>query len=216
MRKLVDEYVDWEVDLHKIYADENMSAPVRIPSGFNEVFSHVEETIILEDDCIPHQSFFYFCQELLEKFRDDDRISLIGGYNLYFNFWGNPATPVGDSSFLYSYIPSIWGWATWKRTWDIFEHEVKGVDEFIQDNQAKNIFRDLWSRRFLNQLFLKLKRKVRNEWGYRLLYTLTKRGKLTIVPRVNLVQNVGFDKDGTNLKLICTPLPDLLVRSPFL
>ena len=215
VRQLVDKYVDWDVNLHKIYADENMSAPVRIPSGLDEVFAQVEETIILEDDCIPHPSFFYFCQELLHKFRDDDRVSLIGGYNLYFDFWGKPATPPGDSSFFYSYIPSIWGWATWKRTWDIFEHEVKGVDEFIQKNKAKSIFKDLWSRKFLNQLFLKLKKKDRNEWGYRMLYTLNKRSKLSVVPRVNLVQNVGFDKDGTNLKADMYPSSKLASEMTF-
>ena len=82
--RAIVENIDWECEVLRNYSDKNMGCKNRVASGLNWVFENVEEAIILEDDCLPDQSFFRYCQELLEKYRDDKRIMLIAGDNMLF------------------------------------------------------------------------------------------------------------------------------------
>ena len=79
-RSLIDR-VDWNCEVRTNYSDVNLGCGKRVSSGIDWVFQQVEEAIILEDDCVPDPTFFRFCEELLEKYRHDERISEIGGVN---------------------------------------------------------------------------------------------------------------------------------------
>jgi len=115
-RAIVDT-VDWPCEVKTNFAPTNMGARRRVASGLDWVFSHVDETIILEDDCLPEQTFFPFCEELLERFRDDDRIAVISGNNHL------KGTRVSPESYTFSGTGHTWGWATWKRVWEGFGGE---------------------------------------------------------------------------------------------
>ena len=80
--RAVVERVDWPCDVVRDFAEENLGLKRRIPSGLDRVFGEVEEAIVLEDDCLPHPSFFPYCEELLDRYRDDERIVHIAGSQL--------------------------------------------------------------------------------------------------------------------------------------
>lgn len=82
--RAIIERVDWECEVLKNYSDINLGCKQRVSSGLNWLFDLVEEAIILEDDCLPHLSFFRFCQELLTYYRDEQQITSISGQNAQF------------------------------------------------------------------------------------------------------------------------------------
>ena len=73
--------IDWECEIRKNYSDKNLGCKIGVSSGIDWFFKNVEQGIILEDDCLPNQSFFWFCRELLSKYKDDKRIGSISGSN---------------------------------------------------------------------------------------------------------------------------------------
>ena len=118
VRAIVDR-VDWDCEVLTNYSDINLGCKARISSGLDWVFDTVEEAIVLEDDCLPHPSFFRFCEELLVKYRDDERIAQIGGVNFQS---GRRRT---NYSYYFSRYAHIWGWATWRRAWRHYDVALK-------------------------------------------------------------------------------------------
>ena len=118
-RKII-ERVDWDCELILDYSDVNLRPHRRIVSGITNAFREVEELIVLEDDCVPHPTFFRFCEELLERYRDDERVMHIAG---------NHFQPQTRRQMPYSYTFArwniSWGWATWRRAWQHFDLEVR-------------------------------------------------------------------------------------------
>src|SRR6478609_2139677 len=112
--------VDWDCQVHILFNQKNLNCGVGPSSAFTWFFEHEEEGIILEDDCLPSQSFFWFCQELLERYRDDTRVMHIGGNN-FLNGWRNDS----DYSYYFSRSGYVWGWATWRRAWNQFDFKIK-------------------------------------------------------------------------------------------
>ena len=103
--------VNWPCEVLTNFSEVNLGCKKRVSSGIDWVFEHVEEAIILEDDCLPHPTFFRFCQEMLERYRNDDRIGMISGDNFQFG------RPVGQDSYYFSKYVHVWGWASWRDRW---------------------------------------------------------------------------------------------------
>ena len=177
--------VDWECDLKVNFAETNMGCKDRIASGITWAFEHVEELIILEDDCVPDLSFFQFCQELLEKYRSDNRIFSIAGSN---HDYCEPF----DESYAFSKRLWCWGWATWKRAWSVFDISMNQWPLLKQDKYFKNLYRKS-ERIYLEKEFrLTYEGKI-NSWAYRFWLNCLANHGLHIVPRINLVRNTGFE-----------------------
>ena|ERR1035437_285754 len=105
--------IDWNVDLKTNLSDYNMGNVPRTISGLNWVFEHVDRAVILEDDCVPHLSFFQFCGTLLDHYSDDIEVMHISGYNIM------QQIPDKNTSYFFSnHILPPWGWATWRRAWE--------------------------------------------------------------------------------------------------
>ncbi len=117
-RAVVDEMVDWPCDVHKNYAEVNMGCGPRPATAITWFFENVEQGIILEDDCVPHPSFFRFCEELLEYYKDNECVMHIGGNNFQYG------RKRGDASYYFSTFTHNWGWATWRRAWKFFDFDV--------------------------------------------------------------------------------------------
>src|ERR1700719_3988952 len=117
-RQIVED-VTWPCEVLKNYSETNMGCGRRVASGIDWVFQNVEEAIILEDDCLPDRTFFGFCKELLEHYRDDERVMQISGSNLQF---GQHRT---EQSYYFSRYPHCWGWATWQRAWKLYDFDMK-------------------------------------------------------------------------------------------
>lgn len=116
--RAVTEHIDWECEVKRNYSDVNVGCKMRVSSGISWIFENVENAIILEDDCVPEQSFFPYCQELLERYKDDTRIMHISGDNFE---WGRTGNFESDASYYFSRIPHVWGWATWRRAWNLYD-----------------------------------------------------------------------------------------------
>src|SRR6266566_849672 len=119
--RAIIERVDWPCQIFRRYADKNIGLRRNVSEGLDWVFNQTERAIILEDDCLPDPSFFPFCEELLERYAEDRHVAMIGGTNL------DPehAAPRGEDSYYFSRFWQIWGWATWRRVWQLCDHEMK-------------------------------------------------------------------------------------------
>lgn len=181
--------IDWDCELKTLFRDKNLGCKVAVSSAINWFFEHVEEGIILEDDCLPSDSFFSYCEELLEKYRYDSRIMHISGENpldMAFN----------DKSYYFSKISHIWGWATWRRAWQKYDPEFENFDIFIQNNLIKDVFSEKHVQDYWNKIFTRVKEGKINTWDYQWTYALFVNNGLSINPNKNLISNIGFGVEG--------------------
>lgn len=192
-RKVV-ENIDWQCEVKRKYSDRNLGCKINISEGITWFFENEEEGIILEDDCLPNISFFNFCQELLEKYRNTDKVKMISGNNFQFG------KKYGDASYYFSNIPNIWGWATWRRAWKEYDIDMKTCPEFKRGKKIENIFSDKRMQKFMVGLFDKLYKNEMNTWAGRWVYAICNSNGVSISPNVNLVSNIGFGDDATNTK----------------
>ena len=133
VRNFVENNIDWDCELIKVYSDTNLGCAKRVQTGLDYVFENEEMTIILEDDTLPDLSFFNFCEELLERYKDDKRVAHISGCNLHVNAVNF------KESYCFSSIVNIWGWATWKRAWINYDIKMPSWD-----NEDKESFLSHW------------------------------------------------------------------------
>lgn len=190
-RAIIDR-VDWECEVITNYSDINLGCKRRVSSGIDWVFSLVEEAIILEDDCLPAPSFFQYCQTLLEKYRHDDRISMIGGTN-YQQGYSRTAY-----SYYFSKYAHIWGWATWRRAWQDYDVNMKTWPECQQNNLLQAAFCDRYEQKAWSDAFNKVHAGEIDTWDYQWVYTCFSQSRLSIQPDLNLVSNIGFGVDATH------------------
>jgi hypothetical protein len=208
----VVEHIDWKCDLATNFSDSNLGCRVRVASGLDWIFEQEERAIILEDDCVPAPAFFAFCDELLERYRDEPRVMTICGTN-------HLRETRADSSYLFTTHLSIWGWATWRRAFATYDVDLKSWSEksrgrpFDHLPLHKEEIRRLY--RSLNNLSDPdpANRKA-DTWDYQWIYNCYINGGLAVTPRVNLVSNIGFGEDATHTrvkehKLSRIPLSDL-------
>ena len=192
-RSIIDG-VDWECEVLTNYSDVNLGCKIRVSSGLDWVFSEVEEAIILEDDCLPDPSFFPFCEELLERYRHDNRIAVISGLNLQF---GRKRT---DYSYYFSIYNHCWGWASWRRAWEHFDYDMK-LWPLVRDNGwLKDILKDDDLVKCFTKIFQDVYDGKINSWAYRWTLSCWLQGQLSVLSNINLISNIGFGEDGTNTK----------------
>jgi hypothetical protein len=178
--------VDWDCEVRTLFRDANLGCRDAISSGIGWFFEHVDEGVILEDDCLPDPSFFPFCLELLERYRYDERVMHIGGHNYQFG------RKVGSGSYYFSQFCHIWGWAGWKRSWALFDPKMKDYAAFRQQGGMKRVFRDADMRRYYSVMFRAVCEGRLNTWDYQLLYAVLKSNGLCVIPNENLVENIGL------------------------
>ena len=121
-RKIVED-IDWDCEVHKNYSETNLGCGKRPATGISWVLEQVDRTIILEDDCVPCDTFFAYCEEMLERYKDDDRISYISGLN-HFEEWD-----CGQYSYFFTKTGAIWGWATWRRAWQLYDYNINAIND---------------------------------------------------------------------------------------
>ncbi|MDB9306649.1 glycosyltransferase [Nodularia spumigena CS-591/12] len=177
--------VDWECEVLTNYSDVNLGCRKRVSSGLDWIFEQVEEAIILEDDCLPHPTFFRYCQELLEKYRDDERIMMISGNNFQF---GRNRT---EDSYYFSRYGHCWGWASWRRAWTKYDDSMQLWTKLRDNGWLNDILQSQQEVTFWTRVFQRVYDGF-NSWGAIWLFTLWANNGLTILPNVNLVSNIGF------------------------
>jgi hypothetical protein len=184
--------IDWDCNVNYLFREDNLGCKIAVSTAINWFFENVEEGIIIEDDCLPNDSFYMFCSILLEKYRLDLEVMHIGGANFQ-----NHNSDLNDS-YYFSRITHVWGWATWKSAWIKYDQLMIDYNE----TNLKNIFKKNKFNResftyFLNA-FKNVKENKLDTWDYQWTYTVWKENGLAIIPNVNLVSNIGFNTNSTH------------------
>lgn len=184
VRRVVEK-IDWDCSVHRNYSDPNLGLKERVASGLDWVFDQVEEAIILEDDCLPDPTFFPFCEKLLEEFEQDERVMMIAGTNYLLD-----RLQIEDS-FLFSRYFSIWGWATWARAWKKYDRSLTDWSDLKKRKILKAMYPQRYFRRRLSNWFDLAQSGQIETWDIQWFYSCLFNNGLCIVPRVNLVSNIG-------------------------
>lgn len=184
--------IDWPCQVHRNYSDWNLGCRTRVASGLDWAFGMVEEAIVLEDDCLPHPSFFGFCKELLEHHRNDPRVMCISGSNF------QNGRQRGEGSYYFSLFNHCWGWATWRRAWSLFDVDVTSWPDLRESRLLESLFdnrRDVeyWARRFERAHSGRA-----DTWDFQWTLACWAHRGLTCTPNANLVENLGYGPDATH------------------
>lgn len=186
--------VDWDCELKTLYRVSNLGCESAVSSAISWFFEHEEMGIILEDDCLPNLTFFGYCKELLIKYRDEDRIMLIGGHSFLSNNWQF------NYSYYFSQYPMIWGWATWRRAWQNYDGEMAELDAFLELTLPK-CYSSSSQRRHISECMQSVKSGKINSWAYPWLYSILNANGIVVTPSKNMIVNLGFRNQGTHLFL---------------
>jgi hypothetical protein len=192
-REVIDR-IDWDCEILRHYSDVNLGCGLRPATGISWAFEQVEEAIILEDDCVPHPTFFRFCGELLERYGDDERVMHVAGSTL-------SRVPVPTAfSYTFSRFNVAWGWATWRRAWRHFDQTLQtwptlGDTSWLLDVLGERAAVEYWSRVFQHAYDA---RGNVSYWDHQWTFACWANRGLSIAPRVNLVSNIGCGPDATH------------------
>lgn len=186
VRKYILDNIDWKCEVKTLFREKNLGCKYAVSGAIDWFFKNVEQGIVLEDDCLPSQSFFRFCQEMLEKYKNQEKIYHINGTNI------DIVSNINESYF-FSSIPNVWGWATWRRAWNNYDVEIKEWPRYnsyfgVERLGYKGFFTILKSWRLFHLTYNK---KI-DTWDYQWDFILKKNKKLCIVPKVNMITNIGL------------------------
>lgn len=189
-REIINQ-VDWECELKTLFREENRGIKSGVKSAIDWFFDNEEQGIVLEDDTLPTESFFYFCENLLEKYKTDTRIMQICGTSLI------PESKISgyEYDYFFSHQPPIWGWATWRRAWKLYNPEMNGWQEFKSKKQHEYFFPSTKKSIVKNRVKL-IDLVYRNEietWDMQWAFSVMQNNGLAINPIKNLVTNIGTD-----------------------
>ena len=200
--------IDWPCELRRNYSEVNLGCGRGPATAISWAFNNVEECVILEDDCLPHPSFFPFCGELLEKYRDDTRIMHINGCTY------RKKAPGNRESYYFCQDIGCWGWATWRRAWKHFDPAVT----VWKDLRDTDFLFEIIDRRFFVEHYQPaldhalLHHGDVNYWDYQWAFACWVNHGLGIYPHRNLVCNLGCGPDATHTTNPANPMANLAIR----
>ncbi len=167
---------------------ENQGCKIAMQKAITWFFEQEEMGMILEDDCIPGESFFDFASEMLDRYQDDDKAMHVSGSNFQLG------RKRGKHSYYASKVPHIWGWATWRRAWQKYESYI---DPTNLPEIKQHLNNDLMFE-YHEKVFKKTNDGEINTWDYQWFYTIWKYRGTCITPNKNLITNIGFGIDATH------------------
>ena len=179
-------------DLHTDFVEANLGCKRRLASGLDWVFSQADEAILIEDDCLPAPEFFRFSEEMLTRYRDDDRIHMVRGTNLLFG------ERFSEHSYYFSRFYNVWGWATWARAWAHYDVEMRQwpalrdsgwLEELLEAPQLVELVRHFFDGSHSGRL---------DQWDFQWAFAGWQRDALAVVPASNLVTNIGHGPQATH------------------
>jgi hypothetical protein len=192
IRELILGKIDWECNVQTLFRDDNLGCKQAVSSAIDWFFQNEERGIILEDDCLPHPSFFTFCETMLDRYQNDTRIVHIGGANF------QDGIVREDGDYYFSRLTHVWGWASWRRAWKSYDIQISKWIGFKKANHLFNTFPDQQAHALLSHAFDQVSEGLINTWDYQLLFSNLASGGLSIIPNVNLVSNIGFSSHATH------------------
>ncbi|NMC98472.1 MAG: hypothetical protein GYA62_01935 [Bacteroidales bacterium] len=181
--------IDWECDLKTWFRDENIGVYQSILDAIDWFFEYEEMGIILEEDCLPSIAFFDFCRQLLPKYKDDKRVWFISGNNMIEKYYNS------KYDYIFCNTSYQWGWATWRDRWQSVNRNMFNVNEIIDYKLHRQLLADKKISNFEVKNLQKWKDKNGfwnpKSWDYKFQLSMTCNGGLAIIPKYNLVSNIG-------------------------
>jgi hypothetical protein len=191
--RAIIEQVDWDCEVLRNYSEVNLGCRKRVASGLDWAFEQVEEAIVLEDDCLPHPSFFNYCHQLLDYYREDQRVWSISGNNF------QNGQRRGDGSYYFSNYYHVWGWAGWRRSWKQYDYHFSHWPDFRDGGYLEGILDTELEVEYWQGIFDRMyKFGEPNTWDYAVMFSLWLNRGLSVLPNVNLISNIGHRDDATH------------------
>lgn len=185
--------IDWPCEVKRLYRNKNLGCKLAISGAIDWFFDSVEEGIILEDDCLPGKFFFRFCEEILDKYRNVENVYHVGTNNF------QPVQRQLKNSYYFSKYSHVWGWATWRRAWKHYDVNMKSWPEIKKSRILVKFWNSFWEKQYWQTIFDATYSGKIDTWDYQWLYTTWVNDAFSIIPGVNLVQNIGFGNNSTHI-----------------
>ncbi|MCF0058308.1 nucleotide-diphospho-sugar transferase [Dyadobacter sp. CY356] len=198
--------IDWDCEVKTLFRENNLGCKLAVSGGIKWFFENEEEGIVLEDDCLPNEDFFRFCDSLLEKYRFDTRIMHIGGTNLL-------SKKFGTDTYYFSKFTNVWGWASWRRVWVNYDENLDKLDEFIKLDLLKYVYQKDTVRKYLTNAFIQTRNNYINTWDYQYAFLNFWNNGLSVCPNYNMITNIGFNERGTHTNEVDHKLANLPLES---
>ena len=191
IRKYLLDNIFWRCEVHTLFRNENLGCGKAVSGAITWFFEQVESGIILEDDCLPSDSFFFFCRELLQKYKDNPQIMHITGTNPL------DISLNGNDSYYFTKVHQCWGWATWRWAWQKYNFDIDSeiLNKFLHSKNFKQFFNHIEERRYWRRVFRNMENHEIDTWDYQWEFAIASNGGLCINPCRNMVSNIGFSPD---------------------
>jgi hypothetical protein len=194
VRKLFDQ-IKWKCKIYKHYNNNNLGCKISISRSINWFFKKVKQGIILEDDCMPNKDFFKFCNLMLKKYENNKKIFCISGSN----YTNNVRKVIkNESSYYFSKYPHCWGWATWRRAWKYNNLNINFWTKYKNTDSWKQLHNDRTEKIYWEKIFNNAYKNNFNSWAYSWTLSVWKKKGLTIIPKKNLIENIGVGSHSEN------------------
>lgn len=180
VRDYVLSHIDWPCEVKTKFNDTNLGCGKSVSAAVSWFFDNEEDGIIIEDDCVPDASFFTFCEQMLELYKDNKDVWQISGYN-------NANVKKLKESYYFSYVTNVWGWASWADRWKHYEFDISNYDE----KHVKNLFKNCNFQYYWLNILDMMKRNLIDTWDYQWMFCIFKYKGLCIIPKYNLIENIG-------------------------
>jgi len=192
LRETIMSLIDWNCEVVTHFRKKNLGCHLSMEDSITWFFLHEKEGIILEDDCLPDPSFFPFCEQMLERYRDQEHVMMISGVNSY------PLKDMKESYFFAPFI-NIWGWATWRRAWEKYDPKLQKWPQFKKEKKLEKICTSAGVRVY-EKTYQALYRQELILWDSRWSFAVFSHQGLVVFPAVNLVSNIGLTQGTTTQK----------------
>lgn len=199
--------VDWPCEVKTLFREENLGCKRAVSSAITWFFEQEEQGIILEDDCLPHPDFFVFCETLLNRYADDERVWMVTGDNF------QNGRRRGEATYYFSKYNHIWGWASWRRAWDRYSVDLPFWPEWRDSGYWLATVPDRVERRYWEKIFDSVYEGNIDTWDYQWTACTWRNGGLTATPNVNLISNIGFNAEATHTASTGSPLANMPTAS---
>ena len=188
VRDFIMQNIDWECDVETLFRDENLSCKYAVSGAIDWFFDNEEMGIILEDDVVPTQSFFWFCEKMLNMYKHDERIMMIGGTNYYID-----TREKFQKDYFFSRHFGIWGWASWRRAWSQYDISMKSWRSDIQPEDIAFVSDEKYIQKYFEYNFDLVFHQKMDTWDVQWMYTCLFNYGLCLTPSINMISNVGVD-----------------------
>ena len=185
-RKTMLDMVDWPCEVKTLFREKNLGCANAVYGAITWFFEHEEWGVIIEDDVVVGQDFFRLCEELLPRYKDEERIMEISAENHYPN-------SKDANTYFYSLDFKCWGWASWARAWKQMDMKMtkwpeQGLTKLVK---SFDLFKGCMMYYYWHSTYKNI--ETSTSWATRWAFTIFAENGLCIIPGVNLAVNIGTD-----------------------